>query len=175
MNIEQLINSPEGKILEFKRDLSSPKPIVSTLVAFANTAGGRLIIGIGDDSRVIGIEYPLDEEERLCNMIADSIAPRLVPNIELMTLNGKTLLIVEVFLSGTRPHYLKAKGVEDGVLVRLGSSNRQADRELVAELRRTAEGVSFDELPMPDLSVDDLDLVTAQSLFGHRKLTEKNF
>ncbi len=47
-NIDQLIQQAEGKTLEFKRDLSSPKPVMKTLVAFANTAGGRLIIGVND-------------------------------------------------------------------------------------------------------------------------------
>ncbi len=129
MNIEQLITSPASKTLEFKRDLSSPRPILKTLLAFANTAGGRLIVGMADDRQVIGVEHPLDEEERLCSLIADSIAPRLVPNVELMTVEGKTLLVVEVFLSGLRPHYLKAAGSDKGVYVRLGSTNRQADRE----------------------------------------------
>jgi len=55
----------EGKTLEFKRDLSSPKNMLKTLVAFANTAGGRLLIGIEDDSREVeGVEDPLDEEEQ---------------------------------------------------------------------------------------------------------------
>jgi ATP-dependent DNA helicase RecG len=174
MNIEQLITSPEGKTLEFKRDLSSPRPMLKTLLAFANTAGGRLIVGVADDRQVIGVEHPLDEEERLCSLIADSIAPRLVPNVELMTVEGKTLLVVEVFLSGLRPHYLKAAGSENGVYVRLGSTNRQADRELIAELRRSAEGIAFDELPMPELSTDDLDQAAMKSLFqGDRKLGEE--
>ncbi len=174
MSIDQLITSPEGKILEFKRDLSSPRPMLKTLLAFANTAGGRLIVGVDDDRRVNGVEHPLDEEERICSMIADSIAPRLVPNVELMTVEGKTVLVVEVFLSGLRPHYMKAEGPENGVYVRLGSTNRQADRELIAELRRTSEGIAFDELPMPQLSTEDLDLVSMKSLFhGDRKLGEE--
>jgi len=45
MDIHSLLAAPESKTLEFKRDLSSPKPILKTLVAFANTAGGTLIIG----------------------------------------------------------------------------------------------------------------------------------
>ena len=69
-NIKQLLTTPEGKILEFKRDLSSPKPLLKTLVAFANTAGGKLIIGVDDDQQIFGVEQPLDEEERLCNLIA---------------------------------------------------------------------------------------------------------
>lgn len=167
--IEQLLQSPEGKTLEFKRDLSSPQPLLKTLVAFANTAGGRLIIGVTDDRQVVGVEDPLAEEERLCNMIADAIAPRLVPNIELFTVQEKTLLLVEVFLSGLRPHYLKAAGPGNAVFVRLGSSNRQADSQLVAELQRSVEGISYDEMPMPDLSQDDLDLVTAGKFFADKR------
>ena len=164
-SIEQLIAQPEGKTLEFKRDLSSPKPLLKTLVAFANTAGGRLFVGVDDQRKVVGIVHPLDDEERLCNLIADSIAPRLMPNVELITVDGKTLLVVEVFVSGSRPHWLKAEGPGHGVYVRLGSTSRQADQALIDELRRTAEGVAFDELPMPDLSVEDLDLVSATKLF----------
>ena len=172
--IDTILTRPEGKTLEFKRDLSSPKPMLKTLVAFANTAGGRLVIGVDDDKQVVGVEDPLEEEERLCNLIADSIAPRLVPNIEMITVEGKTLLIAEVFLSGSRPHFLRAEGPEAGVYVRLGSTNRQADRELVAELRRSVEGGSFDELPMPGLSSDDLDLKAAQAHFkGKRELDEQ--
>ena len=172
--IETLLAAPEGKTLEFKRDLSSPKPLLKTLVAFANTAGGRLVIGVSDGKKIAGVVDPFAEEERLCNLIADSIAPRLVPNIELITVEGKTLLIAEVFLSGSRPHFLRAEGPENGVYVRLGSTNRQADRELVAELRRSVEGGSFDELPMPGLTASDLDLGAAGTLSqGRSQLDEK--
>ena len=172
--IEQLLLLPEGKTLEFKRDLSSPRNLLKTLVAFANTAGGCLLVGVDDARHVLGIAQAMDEEERLINLIADAITPRLVPNVDLITHQGKTLLIVEVFPSGLRPHCLKAEGPELGVYVRLGSSSRRADRELIAELRRTAEGIVYDELPMPHLSVDDLDLPLARDLFaGRRELTEQ--
>ncbi len=171
---DEILQAPEGKTLEFKRDLSSPKPMIKTLVAFANTAGGKLVIGIDDHHNITGIDHPLDEEERLSSLIADSISPRLVPNIELVTVDGKTLLVVEVYLSGSRPHWVSAEGSEQGVYVRLGSTNRLADLELIAELRRSVEGISFDEMPMPQLSIDDLDLPAAQALFGDaRKLDEQ--
>ena len=113
--MDELLNQPEGKTLEFKRDLSSPRPMLKTLVAFANSAGGRLVVGVEDGEEVVGVDSPLDEEERLCSLIADSISPRLVPNIELVTVENKTILVVEVFLSGMRPHWLKAEGMEHGV------------------------------------------------------------
>ncbi|MBI9088826.1 MAG: putative DNA binding domain-containing protein [Desulfobacterium sp.] len=153
----RLLEQQEGKTIEFKRDLSSPKPMMKALVAFANTAGGRLIIGVNDDRQILGVDDPLSQEERLCSMIADSIAPRLVPNIEMVTIEDKTLLIAEVFLSSSRPHFLRSEGAETGVYVRLGSTNRQADRELISELRRSVEGVAFDEMSMPELSIDDID------------------
>jgi ATP-dependent DNA helicase RecG len=137
------------------------------LVAFANTAGGKVLVGVDDQTRKpLGVESPLDEEERLGSLIADSIAPRLVPNLEMVTIEGKTLLIIEVYLSNARPHYLKSQGAENGVYVRLGSSNRQADRELIGELRRSVEGLAFDEMPMPELSVADLDRVAIGKCFG---------
>ena len=174
MNIPDILASPEGKQLEFKRDLSSPMPILKTLVAFANSAGGRLVLGVDDGHHVVGIDKPLDDEERLANLIADSIAPRLVPNIELLTVEGKTLLVIEVFLSGTRPHFLKSVGMEQGTYIRLGSSNRQADAQLIAELQRGVAGVSFDALPMPGLTIDSLDLkAIARDFQGRRPVDER--
>jgi predicted HTH transcriptional regulator len=91
MTIETLLKQPEGKTLDFKRDLSSPKGLMKTLVAFANTAGGKVIIGVDDKSRSpVGVIHPLDEEERLCSLIADAISPRLVPNVEMVTVDNST-------------------------------------------------------------------------------------
>lgn len=172
--LNTIITKPEGKTLEFRRDCASPTLLMKTLVAFANTAGGRLVIGVGEDRQIVGMKAPLDEEERLRSLITDGIAPHLVPNIELITIHDTTLLVVEVFVSALRPHWLKAEGHEQGVYVRIGRSNYQADTALVAELGRSAEGISFDEMPIPELSKDDLDLVAIQKFFaGDWKLDEQ--
>ena len=172
--IEHLLTQPEGKTLEFKRDLSSPRNLLKTLVAFANSAGGIVLIGVADDRTVIGLEQPLDDEERLDNLIGDAIAPRLVPNVEILSWQDRSILAVEVFPGSNRPYYLKSEGQPDGVYVRLGSSNRQAGSALAAELRRSSEGIVFDEMPMPDLGPDDLDIQAAQRLFSdRRKLDEQ--
>jgi ATP-dependent DNA helicase RecG len=164
--LKNIITKPESKTLEFKRDSAAPTLLMKTLVAFANTAGGRLVIGVGDDRQIVGLNAPLDEEERLRSLIADSIAPHLIPNIELITIHDTTLLIVEVFVSALRPHCLKAEGNEKEVYVRIGTSNHQADPAMIAEIGRSAEGISFDEMPMPELSKDDLDLVAVQKFFA---------
>lgn len=166
MPIEHLLQQPESKTLEFKRDLSSPRNVLKTLVAFANAAGGRLVIGVDDARQVVGVVDPLDEEERIANLIADGISPRLVPNVEIVSAGPRTLLVVEVFPSSARPHYLNSLGPEQGVYVRLGSSNRQAGPEWIAETRRTAAGQVFDEQPMPELGIGDLDVAAMARLLG---------
>lgn len=169
MKAGKLLKSPEGKTLEFKRDTSALKQIMRTIIAFANSAGGTLVIGREDNGDLTGVDDPLLMEEQLANSISDSIAPRLVPNIEIITVEEKTLLIVNGYPSSLRPHYLKTEGPDTSIFVRLGSTNRQADKALSNELRRSAEGVSFDSEPMPNLTLNDLDLESAQELFGNSR------
>ncbi|SHE25881.1 AlbA family DNA-binding domain-containing protein [Actinomyces glycerinitolerans] len=156
----------EGKTLELKRDLSSPDGPLRTIVAFANSAGGRLVIGVADDGTVVGVEDPLAEEERIASLIDDRISPQLVPAIDLVTLADKTVLVVDVPLSTRRPHYITHQGAEAGVYVRLGSTTRQADPALVAELERNARGIAFEDLPEPRATLEDLDLQVLSDLRG---------
>ena len=126
-----------GKTLEFKRDLSSPEKVMRTLVAFANGAGGRLLIGVEDGSRkILGVLDPVKTEEQLANFISDRIEPRLIPEIHVIPWRKKCVLAVEVFPSPSRPHYVKSSGFPAGVYVRVGSTNRQADAAAVAELQQ---------------------------------------
>lgn len=168
MNLVLLLKQPEGKSLEFKRDLSSPDGVLRSVVAFANTAGGTLLIGVEDKTRhVRGVKEPLAMEERLASMISDSIAPRLIPELEILRWRRSThVLAVQVYPSSQRPHYLKAGGFESGVFVRVGSTNRRADAEMIEELRRFARGESLDEQPLPELDSEALDFRVASELFA---------
>jgi predicted HTH transcriptional regulator len=167
MELVDLLKRPEGKTLEFKRDISSPDGALKTIVAFANTAGGTLLIGVEDKSgHVRGIVQALDLEERLANLISDLVAPRLVPEIEILPWRRTQVLAVQVYPSSTRPHYIRREGPEAGVYVRVGSTNRRADRELIEELRRFSHGEAFDEQPMPGLDSEALDFRAASESFA---------
>ncbi len=73
--------SPSDSGLSWKRrDLSSPRSVLRSLVAVANSAGGHLLLGVADDRQIIGVESPLDEEELLSDLIENSIAPQHIPN-----------------------------------------------------------------------------------------------
>jgi predicted HTH transcriptional regulator len=167
VNLADLLDQHEGKTLEFKRDASSPVPLMKTLVAFANGPGGILLIGVEDQTRnVIGVPEPTQLESQLANWVVDRIEPRLLPECLILPWRKKNVVLVEVFPSPLRPHYLKTEGEANGVYVRVGSTNRRADPAQVDELRRQVSGRSFDEDPLPERNWEDLDFPAASEFFA---------
>ncbi|MGK0352336.1 MAG: putative HTH transcriptional regulator [Planctomycetota bacterium] len=135
--------------------------------AFSNTAGGTLVLGIQDRTRAVtGITDPLRVEEQIMNMAADGIRPQILPEVEFVTYRNATLVVVTVFPGASRPYYVQSVGRKDGSYVRVGSTNRRASAEILAELERTSRNVAFDEEPMPKLSRSDLDLKLARNHFA---------
>jgi len=163
--IESLFKQNEGKTLEFKQDLSSPLKIIKTIVAFANTAGGKIVIGIQDKSKnVIGIQNVTAEEERLANLISDSISPQLVPNISTTNWRGAELIVVDVH-PDPKPYYITSEGFQDGVYIRHGSTNRKASPEIIKEIQLLARNTSFDEQPCLYANSEAVDFRVASELF----------
>lgn len=175
MELEALICQPEGKTLEFKRDASSPTPILRTVCAFANTAGGTLLIGIENRSGVVvGVQHPLDAEERIASLIADTIRPRLVPDIELVSWRNTHVIAVRVYPGPSRPYSVTAGG-QERCYVRIGSTNRIADDPLRAELARGVSGASFDETALSDLTPDAIDAVAlGEALHSSQRSQERD-
>ena len=172
MNFASLLQQPEGKTLEFKRDLSSPDRVMHSIIAFANTAGGTIVVGVDDGTKQVrGLADPLKEVDRLANLVSDHIVPRLVVNIEIVSWHSKQLLIAQTYPSSNRPHHFKSLGSEDGVFVRIGASNRKADAPLIRELSRMVRNETFDEMPLAHLSATAIDFHVATELFKkHRRL-----
>jgi ATP-dependent DNA helicase RecG len=174
MEIEEILKQPESKVLEFKRDLSSLDPILKTIIAFANTAGGTLIIGRSSDGKSTGIKEVFRAEEALANSITDNIRPSILPDIEIATVEGKDLLVVKV-PHWKAPFYLKREGVSNGVYVRLGSTSRRASPEILAELQRTILTPSFDQQGLSELTKDSLNKTNITRAFSSvgRKIHEE--
>jgi predicted HTH transcriptional regulator len=167
VSLVELLKRNEGKTLEFKRDLSSPEGILKCLVAFANTAGGIVAIGVEDGSkRVRGVPDVLRAEEKLANLVSDSIRPRLIPDIEVVPWRKLNVLTVQVYPSNTRPHYLERLGPENGVFIRVGSTVRKAEELQIEELKRLKWRTSFDEQAVPGLNSEAIDFRVASELLA---------
>jgi ATP-dependent DNA helicase RecG len=114
MGMLQKIKQPESRNLEFKEKLPSGKTLLKTIAAFANGAGGELILGISDEDRQIkGVDDPLLLEEQLASTIHDGIYPLVSPYFSVITVAGKMLLSVQVLPGGNKPYYLKSLGPEN--------------------------------------------------------------
>lgn len=164
--LESLLRCEEGKTLEFKENANSLNKILQTIIAFANTAGGTIVIGVKDKTKeVVGVKDVLKEEERIANAIADSITPLITPNFQFYTWRNRDVLMISVVYAPV-PYYLKNKGIENGVYIRLGSTNKIADRVTIAELQRLAIHQSFDELPNVQANPEDIDVSLAKDLFS---------
>lgn len=171
MDVLEALSRREGKELEFKRDLSSTDGLVRAVIAFANTSGGLVLIGVDDGTaHVRGVDDPVAAAERAVSVLTDAIAPRLVPDVQVLAFRSAHVLAIRVHPSPSRPHYLARVGVDDGTYVRVGPTNRRADADLIAELRRYARGVAFDEEPVPDADPGELDAASLRSAFGGRRL-----
>ena len=85
------------------------------------------------------------------------------------------MLAVQVHSSSSRPHHLTHEGVAAGVYVRVGSTNRRAEPEMIEELRRFARGEAYDEQPMPGLDSEAIDFRAASESFADvRKLARRD-
>lgn len=171
--LDKLLAQDEGKTLEFKANARSLTRVVKTIVAFANTAGGTIVIGIQDSTKdIVGVNDPLQDEERLASACAESIRPQLLPDIQVCSWRERQLLVITV-PHMVAPYYVASEGLERGVYVRLGSTNRRAEPEMVRQIQLLASHSSFDEQPWMGANSEAIDFRVASELFTQvsRKLT----
>lgn len=161
MTIEEIMQG-ESKNVEFKVKLPKDSAkYLKTIIAFANTQGGHLIIGVEDATRkVIGVDRDsvFQVMDSIANSIADSCMPQIVPDIELRTMEGHTVIVVTVAPGPNRPYYLKAKGKENGIFIRLAGTSRPADIEKIKELELEGAHISWDELTCIGYDVTDKEI-----------------
>ena len=161
MNIKKIITNPEGRRLEFKAQLPDNSDLAKTVVAFANDAGGDIFIGISDNPReVVGLNEDtlMDTEEKVSNIIFDRCYPAILPEIKFISVDDKQLIQVSVLRGSTPPYYIKEQGKLNGTYIRVGSTNRKADIEIISELERKKRNVSYDSEVILEKIANKLDI-----------------
>ena len=167
MNFLKQISQGESKVLEFKEKFPSNNSIVKTIVAFSNTAGGKLVIGVSNDKKIAGIDDKnlFDIKDKIASVIYDSCYPNILPEIYTITVENKLLLVVEVFRGNLLPYYIKKDGKNSGVYIRIGATNRKASLENIMELERQRNNISYDEELNYGVEFDSLDLTPIYTQF----------
>jgi ATP-dependent DNA helicase RecG len=156
---EQILKG-ESKTLEFKEALPKNENIAKTVIAFSNTGGGKLIIGVNDKREIIGIDDAelFETQDKIASIIADNCSPGIMPEIYSVNIENKLVLVIEVVRGNLKPYFLKNQGKADGTYIRLGATNRVADLETIAELERQKRHISFDEEICYEVEFSQLDV-----------------
>jgi len=134
----------ETEKIEFKSNILGD--IYKEVIAFANTDGGTLHIGINNDGDATPLRDVDDTYTRITNGIRDAIAPDVTIFVK-YTLESDKIIHIEIGEGSYKPYYLKSKGIKpSGVYVRQGSSSVQASPEQIRQMIKNADGDIFEEL-----------------------------
>lgn len=135
----------ENKTTEFKREYVDD--IKNTVVAFANSDGGTLYIGINDDGSVCGVQNVDDTMLRVTNAVRDAVRPDITMFVECRNevMEGKPIVSVTVQRGTARPYYLHGKGIRpEGVYVRQGASTVPATDAAILNMIKETSGDSYE-------------------------------
>ncbi len=140
----------ESKHIEFKEEIPKKHDkFLKDIIAFANTSGGKTIVGIVDDTgEVVGLgdQNPFKLSDAISNMISDACTPQINMEITPKTIDGKTVLEIEVFHGKYCPYYLASVGKEKSSYIRVNGTSRPADVRTLKELELMGQQVSYDTL-----------------------------
>lgn len=161
MTIEEIL-AGESKNVEFKESLPERSiKYMKSVVAFANGTGGKIIFGVTDKTReVVGFdaEDVFKTMDAIANAVSDSCEPAIIPDITLQTIDGKTVIVVEISEGRQRPYYIKALGRDGGVYVRVAGTTRLADEYMIKELMFEGSNRYFDQALCTGLTISDEDI-----------------
>ena len=134
----------ESERVEYKAQMIDD--IYKEVIAFANTDGGILYIGIDDQGNRIGIENVDETYTRLTNGIRVAIAPDVTMFVRYV-LQDNNVVQIEVGEGSYKPYYLKSKGMKpNGVYVRQGASSVQASPDQIRRMIKDSDGDVFEEM-----------------------------
>lgn len=136
----------ENKTTEFKREYMDD--IKYAVVAFANTNGGKIYIGVNDNGSVQGVENTDATILRITNMIRDSIRPDVTMFTEcaIETIEEKPVIVLTVQRGTARPYYLAGKGIRpEGVYVRQSASSVPASETAILNMIKETSGDRYED------------------------------
>lgn len=155
----------ESENIEFK--LQMVDDIYKEVIAFANTDGGVIYVGIDDSGNVVGLDNIDDTYTRITNGIRDAIQPDVTMFIKYVLQDSKVIRI-EVGEGSYKPYYLKSKGIRPaGVFVRQGASSVQASHEQIRQMIRRTDGDVFETMRSME---QELSFSSASEAFARYKV-----
>ena len=133
----------ESENIEFK--LQMVDDIYKEVIAFANTDGGVIYVGIDDNGNAVGLDDVDETYTRITNGIRDAIQPDVTMFIKYVLQDNKVIRI-EVGEGSYKPYYLKSRGMKPtGIYVRQGTSSVQASPEQIRRMIKESDGDNYED------------------------------
>ena len=134
----------ETENIEFKLQVTDE--VYKEVIAFANTDGGTIYIGIDNNGNVVGIDDVDETFTRITNGIRDAIQPDVTMFIK-YALQDNGVVKITVGEGSYKPYYLKSKGLKpSGVYIRQGASKAQASPEQIRRMIKESDGDIFEKM-----------------------------
>lgn len=137
--LEELVQQGEGQMLEFKLKANFPDKIVKEMVAFANSKGGHLLVGVNDDGNIPGLKFVEEERYILEKAIRLHAKPTIRYAQQIIPLNQKrSVLVYRIFEYKKKPGYFLHDPQKRGkAYIRVDDRCVQASREMIGILKHS--------------------------------------
>jgi len=136
--VRRLVRKGEGQTLEFKRKASFPEKIVKEMVAFANSDGGYLLVGVDDNGNIPGLKYAEEEKYVLERALETHCKPKIRYQSHILPVNNNhSILLFKIYRSSKKPHFAleDPKRKWGKAFIRIGDKSIQASRETIQILK----------------------------------------
>lgn len=161
-DLRSLVKQGESYRLEFKESLADQDSILKELCAFANTAGGTVLVGVTDRGEIRGLKLAPKTEAQLVNRILDSIQSPLAPEVELVPV-GKGKVVMRLSVPG---HPKAAHAVKGKPYIRVGSVSKPMPREEFERRIREHQPITWETTLVEGATEDDIDFRAVRAYIG---------
>ena len=148
-NLKQRITQGENTTTEFKENFD--QEVIETTVAFANTHGGVILIGVSDKGEIRGITIGKETLRNWSNRIAQATEPRVIVEVESVAVEGQSVLLVHIAETSIKPISVRGRCYK-----RVGNSNRVMSPQEIAQMHLQSVGQSWDQLLVTSAGIDDI-------------------
>ena len=169
MGIKRLIREGENNRIDFKKTITNNSKIAKTLVAFANSKGGSLLIGVADDGTIAGVKQEEEEKYMISKAAREYCYPIINPTFEEIIVDDKLVLIAHISESEKKPHFALDNQLKWWAYIRVADESVLASKIVVDVLKQgnNSEGVL--------ISYSDSEKKLLTFLSEHGKITLKQF
>lgn len=162
IDLQTLIAQGENQSLEFKSSEAHANSLAKEMVAFANTAGGVILLGVEDDGVISGLDDDKNYEEWVSNIARNNVIPALDLQIEQQLVGTQSVLYIEVSKGKEKPYQTQ----QNQFLTRVGSTNRTATQGELMRMFQQSGMFHFDQVAVPKTTMNDLNLAVLDQYFS---------